>query len=117
MMANVFKWSTTNTTDHRMLYLTVMRDLKNYCSRGYCDITICLNRFLLLPNSFIARSLRTLPYHYRKDHFIVDWTDLGSVRAFFGSVFIIISHIVHVEIRSREYQAAFEEFTQNLTKK
>lgn len=117
MNRGIFKWNTTSTTDSRMLYLSVMRDMRSYCARGYCDIAICLSRFLVMPNSLMKRMLKSLPSIYRKDHFIVDWSDLGSVRSFFDNFFIILTHLTHVEIIREDYQKAFDEFTQNITKK
>ena len=108
MNRGIFKWNTTSTTDSRMLYLTVMRDMRSYCARGYCDIAICLSRFLVMPNSLMKRMLKSLPSIYRKDHFIVDW---------FDNFFIILTHLTHVEIIREDYQKAFDEFTQNITKK
>ncbi len=114
MMKTGFYWSTTNTTDNRMLYLTVMRDLKDYCRRGYCDIQICLSRFLVMPQSLLIRLLKTTPAAFKKDHIIVDWADYGSVKAFLDCFFMIITHVTHAQIVRDDYEKAFKEFTQHL---
>ena len=41
-MMNQLNWNTTQSNDIRYLYLTIMRDLRQYCERGYCETEICL---------------------------------------------------------------------------
>jgi len=109
-----------------MLYLTVMRDLKMYCARGYCDTLICargycdtlicLTRFLIIPSSLVKRTYKAMPPFLKKDHLIVDWTDYGSVKSFIFSFFSIIAIVTHTEILKADYEKALDEFTQGLIK-
>lgn len=116
MNRGIFEWNTTSTTDSRMLYLTVMRDLKKYCARGYCDTLICLTRFLIIPSSLVKRTYKAMPPFLKKDHLIVDWTDYGSVKSFIFSFFSIIAIVTHTEILKADYEKALDEFTQGLIK-
>ena len=117
MKRGIFEWNTTSTTDSRMLYLTVMRDLKKYCARGYCDTLICLTRFLIIPSSLLKRTYRAIPPRLRRDHYLVFWSDYGMVASFMSSFFSIIAMVTHTEILKDDYEKALEEFTQGLKKK
>ena len=92
-MMNQLNWNTTESHDVRYLYLTIMRDLRKYCERGYCETEICLYHFVSLPNSLIKRLLNKLPQHRRIAHIIIDWSDYASVHRFMRVMVAIVSQI------------------------
>lgn len=43
-------WKTTQATDEKYVYLTVMRDIKQYCASGYCEVVL-MRRFQYSSNT------------------------------------------------------------------
>lgn len=117
MMMNKLNWNTTNCDDDRVLYLTVMRDLKKYCARGYCEIEITLYHFVALPQSYIKRTLPTLASAKIVRHFIIDWSDYTSVHRFLRMMIAIICDLNDANFNSLAFNAAIDEFAQYLIKK
>ncbi|MCR4914355.1 MAG: hypothetical protein K6A96_01175 [Prevotella sp.] len=115
-MMNQLNWNTTESHDVRYLYLTIMRDLRKYCERGYCETEICLYHFVALPNSLIKRLLNKLPQHRRIAHIIIDWSDYASVHRFMRVMVAIVSQINSSPFDSKAFNEAFEEFAQYITK-
>jgi hypothetical protein len=113
---NQLNWNTTESHDVRYLYLTIMRDLRKYCERGYCETEICLYHFVALPNSLIKRLLNKLPQHRRIAHIIIDWNDYASVHRFMRVMVAIVSQINSCPFDSKAFNEAFEEFAQYITK-
>ena len=115
-MMNQLNWNTTKSHDQRYLYLTIMRDLKQYCGRGYCETEICLYHFVALPNSLIKRLLNKLPLNIRIAHIIIDWSDYTSVHRFMRLMIAMVSQINNCPFDNKAFHAAFEEFAQYITK-
>ena len=115
-MMNQLNWNTTESRDLRLLYLTMMRDLRQYCDRGYCETEICLYHFVALPNSLIKRLLGNLPQNIKTAHVMIDWNDYTSVHRFMRMMVAIVSQINHYPLDSKAFNAAFEEFVQYITK-
>ena len=109
-------WKTTGSTDERYVYLTVMRDLKQYCAKGYCEIEICFYHFVTLPQCFVKRRMRELaPARFRR-HLTVDWLDIDSVLAFYRLFITLLCQLNSLELDSDAFDEAFSEFSQYLTK-
>ena len=115
-MMNQLNWNTTESHDTRYLYLTMMRDLRKYCERGYCETEICLYHFVALPNSLIKRLLGNLPQNVKTAHVIIDWSDYTSVHRFMRLMVAIVSQINNCPFDSKAFNEAFEEFSQYITK-
>lgn len=114
---NPLCWNTTGVENLKYLYLTIMRDLKAYCAKGYCEVSIVFYRFCSLPNSLIKRELAVLPPALRKERLIVNWEEYESVRYFLTTMVKIASEVNHVKINPEEFAEAFNEFTQYLQKR
>ena len=115
-MMNQLNWNTTKSNEPRYLYLTIMRDLRQYCERGYCETEICLYHFVALPNSLIKRLMGNLPYKLKIAHLIIDWSDYTSVHRFMRLMIAMVSHINNCPLDSKAFNEAFEEFSQYITK-
>ena len=111
---NKLNWNTTQSNDDRYLYLTIMRDLKQYCARGYCEVEITLYRFVALPQSYIKRILPTLTSAEIIGHVIVDWACYESVHRFLRMMTAIVVEMNHVAFDQKAFNDAIEEFTQYL---
>lgn len=113
-MKNKLHWNTITTDDDRVLYLAIMRDLKTYSRRGYCDLEICFYRFVELPDSFIHRRLAAMkvdPYCF------VDWKDYDGVLSFIKKVIKTLCSMINETLWQRQFTEAFDEFAQYLRKK
>lgn len=117
MMKNKLNWISTTSSDDKYLYLTIMRDLKDYCARGYCEVDIALYHFIELPQSLIKRILPTLASAKLVKHFIIDWADYDSVHRFYRMMIAIIVELNHVNFNTNAFNDAINEFTQYLDKK
>lgn len=114
-MKNQLNWITTETTDEKYLYLTIMRDMKHYCAKGYCEIEITLYRFCELPNALIKRMLLTINFNTKKP-IIIDWNTTSSINRLMRIFISILCEINHVHFNSKAFYEAMEVFTQNITK-
>lgn len=108
---------TTKSNDDRYLYLTIMRDLREYCAKGYCDVEICLFHFLELPASLVKRMLSDSPTSKQVGHMIIDWCNSNSVHTFMYKFIKIVTELNHVPMNIVAYDLAFDEFTQYINKK
>ena len=116
MMIMRMNWKTTSSTDERYVYLTVMRDLKQYCAKGYCEIEICFYHFVILPRSFVKRRMKELAPARFKKHLTVDWADRDSVLAFYRLFITLLCQLNSLEFNPDAFDEAFSEFSQYLTK-
>lgn len=114
MKQNRLNWKTTTALGDKYLYLAIMRDMKNYCARGYCDVLIALIMFSNLPSSLVIRSYNALPASMRKDHIIIDWCTISSVKAAFEHFLKVLHEINHTYFSAKAYEEAISEFTQHL---
>ena len=73
---NSIHWNMTASTDDRVVYLSVMRNLKTYCRKGFCDFFLAAYRFSDYPASLAKRMIK--PYRHVPP-FIFDWNDEESV--------------------------------------
>lgn len=113
---NQLNWGTTSTNDYRMLYLTIMRDIRAYCQRGYCELTVCFCHFMALPQSLIVRQLAAMKLSLSERHLIVDWSNEASVHVFLRRFVSLLSDYNQEQFHAKEFNEAYEEFTQYLTK-
>ena len=59
MMKMRMNWKTTQATDEKYVYLTVMRDIKQFCASGYCEVEVCFYHFLILPRGLSNATWRS----------------------------------------------------------
>lgn len=116
MEKNRLNWITTSAKDDKYLYLTIMRDLRAYCGRGYCDVLITLTRFCELPSGLLKREYNSLQPLEKKNHIIIDWSNLESVITAIGLFFKAIHGVNHQNINLEAYHEALKEFTMYLQK-
>lgn len=109
-------WKTTGSTDERYVYLTVMRDLKQYCAKGYCEIEICFYHFVTLPRSYVKRRMKELAPTRFKKHLTVDWQSKDSVLRFCRLFITLLCQLNSLAFDSNAFDEAFSEFSQYLTK-
>lgn len=114
MKTNLLNWKTTNTQDTRMLYLTIMRDVKEYCAKGYCEVSVCFGHFMTLPYSLISRKMNLLGLSDFERHIIVDWSDLNSVHVFYRRFISMCCSVNFEQFDAKAFRSAFDEFTQLL---
>lgn len=112
-MKNQLNWRTTNSQVNRYLYLTVMRDMKTYCSKGYCELEIAIMNFVELPNSLIKRELSLIAFMKMHKYMIIDWANRNSIDRFLKAFIKVVSILNHVHFDEKAYNQALELFTQN----
>lgn len=98
----------------KYLYLQIMRDLKDYCGKGYCEIEVTLYRFVTMPNSLTKRLLQSVPLYKRIKHFIVDWANFDSVYHFYVNFIKILCGLNHKPFDEKAFNEALDEQTQYL---
>ena len=116
MMMMRMNWKTTGSTDERYVYLTVMRDLKQYCAKGYCEIEICFYHFVTLPQSYVKRRMAEIAPTRFKKHFTIDWQDRDSVLRFYRLFITLLCQLNSLVLNLNAFDEAFSEFSQYLTK-
>lgn len=105
-------WKTTQSTDEKYVYLTVMRDVKQYCASGYCEIEICFYHFVALPQRYIKRMMLSMsPLHFKR-HLIVDWRNKNAVQAFYRQFIIMLCKLNFIEFNPAAFEEAFSIFIQ-----
>ena len=114
MKKNKLNWRTTQTTDDKMLYLTIMRDVKAYCAKGFCELSIALINFCELPQSLIIRDIRLMNLSAFDQHLIVYWSNYNSVHIFFRRFISILCKVNNEPLLSRAFNEAIFEFTQDI---
>lgn len=115
-MKNPLNWRTTNSQVNRYLYLTIMRDMKAYCLKGYCELEIAIMNFVELPNSLIKRELSEIAFMRMHKYIIIDWANRNSIDRFLKAFIKIVSMLNHVRFDEKAYNQALDQFTQNLSK-
>ena len=110
-MSNL-NWKTTKATDEKYVYLTVMRDLKQYCAKGYCEIEICFYHFVALPKSFIKRQMAEIAPMRFKRHLIIDWRNKDSVHAFYQQFITMLCQLNSLDLEENAFDEAFSIFIQ-----
>lgn len=105
---NNLNWLNAPETDDVHLYLRVMRDLKSYCKRGYCEIDIAIINFVQLPKTLILRMLPTLVSSRVAKRFVIDWNDRESMHRFFRVMLAIICELNHQQFNNKAFNDAFE---------
>lgn len=114
-MRNELSWKTTSTPDTRMLYLTMMRDIKAYCKRGFCEPEVLICNFVEFPRSYMKRMLRVMPEmtDYRLcELYLFSWQDKEAIRRMFIDVIRAVTFINHATFSKAAFDAAFDEFSQ-----
>ena len=105
-------WITTKTTDEKYVYLTVMRDLKQYCAKGYCEVEICFYHFLTLPRSYIKRRMAEIAPMRFKKHLMIDWRNKDAVHEFCLQFITLLCQLNSCKLDTRAFDEAFSEFIQ-----
>jgi hypothetical protein len=113
-MKNKLNWTTTGATTDKALYLCIMRDLKAYCAKGYCEVAVAVCHFVELPNTFIRRELARMGK--AEDTFTVDWESASSVYVFLHSFISIVVGLNVCFFSKSDFEAAYWEFTQYIHK-
>ncbi len=116
MNKNRLNWNTTSAQDDKYLYITIMRDIRAYCARGYCDLLITMIRFSDLPSPLVNREFLALNPKDRVNHIIIDWSNLSSVEAAIMKVMRALHGVNHTTINFAAYNEALNEFTMYLQK-
>lgn len=114
-MKNKLNWITTEADDDKYLYLTIMRDMKSYCAKGYCEIDIALYTFCELPNTLIKRMLMTIKFNVSQP-IIIDWGSFSSINRLMRIFITILCEINHANFNARAFLEAIQIFTQNISK-
>lgn len=94
-----------------MVYLCAMRNLKEYCKKGYCDFMLAACRFSDYPQSLALRMLR--PYRNMAP-FCFDWNNREEVYDFLLRFIRQITIVYHTRFNAHAFESAFEEFSQYL---
>ena len=108
---NKLNWRTTQVDDDRVLYLRIMRDMKEYSKKGYIETVVLLCSFLLLPMTYVRRIYRTAEKKPR-EIYVLQWNDKGQVRAFITDIIAYLCALNHQRFNPDAFEEAFEEFTQ-----
>lgn len=111
MNRNKLNWITTESQDDRYLYLTVMRDLKDYCKKGYCEVDITLYRFCGLPNAYIKRMLHVINIR-NTNQLIIEWDKTCSVHRLMRIFITILCEVNSLHLNPKAFNEAIEEFCQ-----
>ena len=111
-MPNSLHWNMTSSTDDRMVYLSAMRHLREYCKKGYCDFMFAAYRFSDFPQTLAMRVLK--PYRHVKP-FVFDWGDKESVRIFLIKFFTLLTQAYHTRFNEYAFNEAFEEFASQMS--
>lgn len=114
MSKNRLNWNTTSATSDKYLYITILRDLRSYCAKGYCDIEVTLLRFTDLPKTLVQREYNALPDDVKVKYLIIDWADLKSVLRAITTFMKCLHGINHALMNYPAYHEAEEEFTRYL---
>ena len=114
IQTNSIHWNMTTATDDRVVYLCVMRNLKVYCKRGFCDFLLAALKFSDLPATMAKRMLS--PYKDIKP-FFVDWNDYDSAHIFLRGFISTLCEAYSVKFNSVAFNEAWNEFSQYLTKR
>ena len=113
---NPLNWKTTSSKDSRMLYLTIMRNIKEYCAKGYCEVSVTFCNFVELPHSLICRILTNMNLSPYDMHIIVNWSDYDSVHTFYRRFISMLCQLNGESFDSKAFNEAIDEFTQYITK-
>ena len=112
MMKMRMNWKTTQATDEKYVYLTVMRDIKLFCASGYCEVEVCFYHFLILPKGFIKRNMTDIAPMYLKKHLFIDWRDKDAVRAFYLRFITMLCKLNSLQFDLKAFDEAFSVFIQ-----
>ena len=113
IQANSIHWNMTSATDDRVVYLCVMRNLKDYCKKGYCDFLLAALKFSDLPATMAKRMLS--PYKVVKP-FFVDWNDYDSAHIFLSTFIFKLTEAYQAKFNNVAFNEAWNEFSQYITK-
>lgn len=113
---NPLLWSTSTTTDLRYAYLTVMRDLKKYCAKGYIDTELFLITHMTICGSLVTKLMKDAPEELQVIIFIIDWKNEDQVRTTLETIIKLVSFMSHNTFRADLFASAFSEFGQYLKK-
>ena len=111
---NSIRWNMTASTDDRVVYLSVMRNLKTYCRKGFCDFFLAAYRFSDYPASLAKRMIK--PYRHVPP-FIFDWNDEESVHNFLVQFIKLLTLVYHTRFNETAFKQAYEEFAQSFRRK
>ena len=111
---NSIHWNMTASTADRVVYLSVMRNLKTYCKKGFCDFCLAAYRFSDYPKSFAKRMIK--PYRHVPP-FIFDWNDEESVHNFLLQFIKLLTLVYHTRFNETAFRQAYEEFAQSFRRK
>ena len=108
---NKLNWRTTQVNDNRVLYLRIMRDIRDYSKKGYIETIVLLCSFLILPMAYVRRMYRTAE---KKpcDYYVFDWNNKSQVRGMLTAMISYICALNHQWFDPTGFEEAFEEFTQ-----
>lgn len=98
-----------------MLYLTIMRDIRAYCSKGFMEVSVVFFSFVELPAGLINREVYQMNLSIFERHLIVDWGTYDSVHKFFRRFIALVCQLNHEDLDCKAFNDAFEEFIQYLT--
>lgn len=105
-------WKTTQATDEKYVYLTVMRDIKQYCASGYCEVEVCFYHFLTLTKGFIKRNMAAIAPMYLKKHLFIDWRNKDAVRTFYLRFITMLCKLNSLQFDLKAFDEAFSVFIQ-----
>lgn len=108
---NSIHWNKTTSTDDRVVYLCAMRNLKDYCKRGFCDFVLAALRFTDYPSTMAHRVLA--PYKDIKPAY-VDWHDYDSAHIFLRTFIARLCEVYHTRFNNVAFNEAWNEFSQYL---
>ena len=106
---NSFHWNMTQSTDDRVVYLCVMRNLREYCKKGYCDFFLAAYRFSDYPPTLALRMLK--PYRNMQP-FKFSWEDHQSRYDFVLQFIMMLARVYHSRFNRNAFDLAYEEFNQ-----
>lgn len=116
-MVNKLNWRTTVSNDDRVLYLRIMRDVKDYCRKGYIDTVVLLVNFISLPQTFVRRCYAQAPQPKPADVYILNWKVPDDVHLVMKELITFICQLNHVSFDVNGYKEAYDEFIQYCKKK
>ena len=105
-------WKTTHSTDDKYVYLTVMRDIKQFCASGYCEVEICFYHFVALPQRYIKRQMMLIAPLQFKRHLFIDWRNKDAVQAFYLRFITMLCKLNSHRLNSKAFDEAFSIFIQ-----